>query len=157
MLMLSLLDDFRRLLSLKTTQSKKLCWKLRENLAEKRQVVSFPFLPGRSVNSPGKGRLLFIAGSWRFGLAAERGVSAQRRADRPEQGGFQTDQRFVSKGSSVGGSKLLRDQRIFQIHPQKSLSSRIGSQTYRNYTFPSITCKLFCFLRKIYESEMLPL
>ena len=44
--------------------------------SRKRQVVSFPLLPGRSVSSPGKGRLLFIAGSWRFGLAAERGVSA---------------------------------------------------------------------------------
>lgn len=39
----------------------------------KRQVVSFPFLPGRRVGGPEKVKLLFIVP---VDLEAERGVSA---------------------------------------------------------------------------------
>lgn len=66
-----------------------------EKIWQKRQVVSFPFLPERIAGGPGKGRCLLMAGvSGDLASAAGRGASVYLREDRQEQGGFQTNPRI---------------------------------------------------------------
>uniref|UniRef100_A0A452U976 Uncharacterized protein n=1 Tax=Ursus maritimus TaxID=29073 RepID=A0A452U976_URSMA len=60
-LKLFLLQDFPILLSFKTTHSEGVQEIVREKSWQKRQVVSFPFLPGRIAGGPGKGRRIFMA------------------------------------------------------------------------------------------------
>ena len=94
-LTLFLLCDFSMLLLLKTTHSEDVQEMLRKKSWQKRQVLSFPFLPGHVASGPGKGkRLLMVGGPRDLVPAAGKGASVHLWEDRREQGGFQRDPRI---------------------------------------------------------------
>uniref|UniRef100_A0A8C7B3R4 Uncharacterized protein n=1 Tax=Neovison vison TaxID=452646 RepID=A0A8C7B3R4_NEOVI len=75
-LTLFLLHDFPILLLLRQ-RTQRMCRKLCERESwQKRQVLNFPFLPGRIAGGPGKGRRLLMAERPRdLALAAGKGAS----------------------------------------------------------------------------------